>query len=85
MSDTNTSKPVNNNEQFANYLKNYPPQYKHGDAVKFMMNETGGTSFGYISGMVFKEREKTWKYTCKVYSTNMHTDAYTILERAVLP
>lgn len=80
-----TKPVVNNNEQYANYLKNYPPQYALGDAVKFLMNERGGASNGYISGMVFKDREKTWKYTCKVYATNMHTDAFAILERVVLP
>jgi hypothetical protein len=64
---------VNNNELFANILKNNPPEYNYGDKVY----TKSGVSF--VSGRVFKEREKIWKYTVKPYGINTHIDEVLIL------
>lgn len=48
---------INNNELFAKTLSEHPPLYRIGDKV------TTNSGVGYISGHVFKEREKIWKYT----------------------
>lgn len=64
---------VNNNELFQNTLKNYPPQYELGDKV----NTTSG--IGYITSRVFKEREKTWRYSIRPYALNIQLDEITIL------
>jgi hypothetical protein len=48
---------VNNNELFSKILAEYPPQYRIGDKVKTSQG------IGFINGYVFREREKSWKYT----------------------
>jgi hypothetical protein len=60
---------INNNELFAKTVSENPPQYRIGDKVNTNIG------IGYISGHVFKEREKTWKFTIRPYGlTNYYTD-----------
>ncbi len=53
-----TRPKIDNNGIFARYLAEYPPKYKYGDTVY-----TNKYGWATISGRVFKEKEKTWKYT----------------------
>lgn len=66
-----TTKPkINNNELFAKVLVDHPPEFNLGDKV----NSNFGVSF--VTGRVFNERTKTWKYTVNPVSLkNFHVDA----------
>jgi len=70
---------LSNNEQFTKYLADYPPQYNLGETVIFYINEKSQPSVGTIVGRIFKEREKTWKYTCKLHATNFNVEAYRVI------
>ena len=64
---------VNNNELFSKILSENPPQYRIGDKV----NTSQG--IGFINGYVFKEREKSWKYTMYPYGLrNFSIDVTTV-------
>ena len=76
---------INNNEQFAKYLADYPPQYNLGDAVSFKITENGNVQIGTVSGRTFREREKTWKYTCKLNATNFNVETYSVIGNHTLP
>jgi len=65
---------ISNNELFAKTLSEYPPLYLIGDKV----NTNSGV--GHISGRVFKEREKIWKYTIQpVGLVNYHIDVVNVI------
>lgn len=57
---------LTNQEAYSKYLTDYPPEYKIGDKVKTNLG------IGYISGHVFNERLKTWKYTFTHYSLHKY-------------
>jgi hypothetical protein len=65
---------LDNNTLFQQILAANPPQYQIKDLV---VSDKG---IGYISGRVFNEREKTWKYTINPYALkNFHMDNVKIL------
>lgn len=64
---------INNNELFNKILTENPPSYRIGDKV----NTSQG--IGYISGCVYKEREKDWKYTVRLFGVNnCYTDVHSV-------
>ena len=76
----NDPKKQSNEELHQQRLKDHPPEYAIGDLVK----TTNG--IGYISGMVFKEKEKIWKYTIRVYGLkNYNVDVEAVLGYHTLP
>lgn len=67
---------LTNNELFAKTLQEYPPLYNVNDLV----NTTNG--IGYVSGRVFNEKEKKWKYTFKPYGLkNFNMDVNEVLSK----
>jgi hypothetical protein len=70
----NEPKKLDNNSLFAKTLIDYPPKYNLGDKVNYCLGKSSGV--GYVSGRVFKEREKEWKYTINpVALKDIHFDA----------
>jgi len=64
----NAPKVVNNNEIYNKYLVDYPPQYIIGQQI-FTKN-----GVAKVCGRVFKEREKTWRYSVKYESIDFIMD-----------
>jgi hypothetical protein len=76
----NDPKKPSNEELYQKTLKENPPEYAIGDLVK----TSGG--IGYISGRVFKDKEKIWKYTIRVYGLkNYNIDVDAVLGHHNLP
>lgn len=55
---------INNNELFAKIVSDNPPPYNLGDKV----NTNIGV--GFITNRIFKEREKSWKFTIRPFGLN---------------
>lgn len=69
---------INNSELFAKVIADNPLPYQLGDKV----NTNRG--IGYISGYVFKEREKVWKFSISVFGvSNFYTDVDVVYGKVV--
>lgn len=66
----NKNPKISDNQLFAKVLLDYPPEFKLGETI----NSNFGVSF--VTGRVFNERSKTWKYTVNpIGLKNIHVDA----------
>lgn len=80
MNQTQETKPkLDNNAQFAQRLKDNPPEYNLGELVKYKFKKGSNGGIGYITGRVFSDNDKQWKYTIKPYSLNTNIDEIVVI------
>lgn len=72
---------VDNNALFSQRLIDTPPEYNLGESVKFVFKKGTITNVGFITGRVYNENEKNWKYTVKPYSLDTNYDDVMIIQR----
>lgn len=65
---------IDNHGMYLQLVKDYPPQYKIGDKVRYYMRNGSITYIGIINCCVFNDREKNWKYTVNSDSTSSTDD-----------
>ena len=85
----NTTQPaqkpkIDNNALFAQRLIDTPPEYNLGQMVKFVFKKGTSGGIGYVTGRVYNENEKNWKYTIKPYSLNTNFDDVVVIGKHTL-
>lgn len=82
---TQVQKPkIDNNALFAQKLLENPPEYSLGDLIRYRFKKETTSGVGYITGCIFNENEKNWKYTIKPYKLNANFDDVVILGKYTL-
>lgn len=72
---------IDNNALFAQRLIDNPPEYNIGELVKYTSKKATSGGIGYVTGRVFNEGDKIWKYTIKPYSLNINMDDVVIISK----
>jgi hypothetical protein len=70
---------IDNNALFAQRLIDNPPEHNFGELVQYKFKKGGPSGIGYITGRVFSENEKNWKYTIKPYALNVNFDDVVVI------